>query len=99
MFAGGVALAFLLASHYSDANNVIGCIIGGICWAMIPALLKARFNTNEILVSLMLTYVAALFDWLVRGPWRDPMSFGFPLTKMYADAALIDVLICQLLGC
>ena len=57
---------------------------------MIPALLKVRFNTNEILVSLMLTYVAALFiDWLVRGPWRDPMSFGFPLTKMYSDAGLI----------
>ncbi|MEK9911377.1 MAG: ABC transporter permease, partial [Candidatus Puniceispirillum sp.] len=35
-------------------------------------------------------YVATLFiDWLVRGPWRDPMSFGFPLTKMYSDAALI----------
>ena len=60
-------------------------IIGGIGWAMIPALLKVRFNTNEILVSLMLTYVAALFiDWLVRGPWRDPMSFGFPLTKCIA---------------
>ena len=39
----------------------------------------------------MLTRVAALFiDWIVRGPWRDPMSFGFPLTKMYEDAALIS---------
>ena len=38
----------------------------------------------------MLTYVAALFiDWLVRGPWRDPMSFGFPLTKMYSDAGAL----------
>jgi simple sugar transport system permease protein len=39
----------------------------------------------------MLTYVAALFiDWTVRGPWRDPMSFGFPLTPMYPDAGLIS---------
>ena len=39
----------------------------------------------------MLTYVASLFiDFLVRGPWRDPMSFGFPLTPTYSDAALID---------
>jgi simple sugar transport system permease protein len=70
---------------------VIAGMLGGLLWAMIPALLKTRFNTNEILVSLMLTYVAALLiDWIVRGPWRDPMSFGFPLTKMYEDAALIS---------
>ena len=57
---------------------------------MIPAILKTRFNTNEILVSLMLTYVAVLFiDWTVRGLLRDPMSFGFPLTPMYPDAGMI----------
>jgi len=62
-----------------------------MAWALIPGVLKVRFNTNEILVSLMLTYVAALFiDWLVRGPWRDPQSFGFPLTKSYDEAALIQ---------
>jgi len=66
-------------------------MVGGMAWALIPGILKVRFNTNEILVSLMLTYVAALFiDWLVRGPWRDPQSFGFPLTKSYDEAALIQ---------
>ncbi len=69
---------------------ILAGMLGGLAWAMIPAILKTRFNTNEILVSLMLTYVAVLFiDWTVRGPWRDPMSFGFPLTPMYPDAALI----------
>lgn len=91
VFAGGVALGFPeWPALILMPAMIIASVIGGILWAMIPALLKIRFNTNEILVSLMLTYVAALFiDWLVRGPWRDPMSFGFPLTKMYADAALI----------
>lgn len=52
---------------------------GGMAWAFIPALLKNRFGTNEILTSLMLVYVAQyLFDWLVRGPWRDPQGFNFP---------------------
>jgi ABC-type uncharacterized transport system permease subunit len=52
---------------------------GGMAWAFIPALLKNRFSTNEILTSLMLVYVAQyLFDWLVRGPWRDPQGFNFP---------------------
>jgi simple sugar transport system permease protein len=56
-------------------------IIGGMAWAAVPALLKNRFNTNEILTSLMLVYVAQyLFDWLVRGPWRDPQGFNFPKT-------------------
>ncbi|MDC1383454.1 ABC transporter permease [Candidatus Puniceispirillum sp.] len=91
IFSGGVALAFPdWPALILMPSMVLAGMIGGIFWAMIPALLKVRFNTNEILVSLMLTYVAALsIDWLVRGPWRDPMSFGFPLTKMYSDAALI----------
>ncbi len=54
-------------------------IIGGALWALIPAFLKARFNTNEILVSLMLVYVAQLMlDYLVRGPWRNPEGMNFP---------------------
>ncbi len=54
-------------------------MLGGALWGAVPALLKVRFNVNEILSSLMLVYVAQLFlDWLVRGPWRDPMGFNFP---------------------
>ena len=69
---------------------IIG-FIGGALWAFIPAILKTRLNVNEILVSLMLVYVAMLFiDFIVRGPLRDPMSFGFPLSKPYPDGALID---------
>ncbi len=56
-------------------------IFGGMLWAAIPAALRNRFNANEILTSLMLVYVAQLFlDYLVRGPWRDPMGFNFPKT-------------------
>jgi general nucleoside transport system permease protein len=54
-------------------------MVGGAFYGWIPALLKNRFNANEILTSLMLVYVAQLFlDWLVRGPWRDPQGFNFP---------------------
>ena len=48
-------------------------MIGGALYAAVPAFLKAHMNTNEILTSLMLVYVAQLFlDWLVCGPWRNP---------------------------
>ena len=54
-------------------------MLGGMLYAGIPALLKTRFNANEILTSLMLVYVAQLFlDWLVRGAWRDPRGSQFP---------------------
>ncbi len=51
--------------------------IAGMAWAAIPAFLRARMNTNEILVTLMLTYIATLLlSWLVHGPWRDPAGFN-----------------------
>jgi len=63
---------------------------GGALYAAIPAFLKVRFNTNEILTSLMLVYVAGLFlDWMVRGPWRDPQGHGFPQTIQFSDAATL----------
>lgn len=63
---------------------------GGAAWGAIPAYLKTRFNTNEILTSLMLVYIAQLFlDWLVRGPWRNPQGFSFPGTIPFHDYALI----------
>jgi simple sugar transport system permease protein len=59
--------------------------VGGMIWASIAAFLKDRFNANEILVSLMLVYVADLFlSWLVFGPWKDPGGYNFPQTVNFA---------------
>ncbi|MEM9045062.1 MAG: ABC transporter permease [Pseudomonadota bacterium] len=93
--AGGwVALSFPDAtSAFWLIPFLVAGIFGGMAWAAIPALLRTRFNSNEILVSLMLTYVAALLlDWLVRGPWRDPLGFGFPQSRDFAEAFLMPLL-------
>jgi ABC-type uncharacterized transport system permease subunit len=67
---------------------------GGAAYAAVPAFLKARFNTNEILTSLMLVYVAQLFlDWLVRGPWRDPQGFNFPQSVSFNASAILPELL------
>ena len=67
---------------------------GGCAWAAIPAFLRLRFNANEILVSLMLTYVAwLLLSYLVHGPWRDPMGFNFPQSRSFEPAALLPNLL------
>lgn len=69
---------------------LVMAMLGGALYAGIPALLKARFNANEILTSLMLVYVAQLLlDWLVRGVWRDPQGFAFPGSVRFPPAATL----------
>lgn len=69
---------------------VLGGIAGGMAWAAIPALLRTRLQVNEILTSLMLTYVAIqLLNYLVIGPWKDPRGFGFPQTAMFTDSQIL----------
>jgi simple sugar transport system permease protein len=71
-------------------------ILGGMAWASITALLRDRFNANEILVSLMLVYVAQqLLNYLVFGPWKDPQGFNFPQTKTFVAATLLPNLVPQ----
>lgn len=73
---------------------VLAGAVGGAAWAAIPAFLRTRFNANEILVSLMLVYIAQLLvSWLVFGPWIDPEGFNFPQTQMFADSALLPMLV------
>jgi ABC-type uncharacterized transport system permease subunit len=63
---------------------------GGAAWGAIPAFLKNRFGTNEILTSLMLVYVAELFlDWTVRGPWRNPGGFNFPESRSFSEGQML----------
>ena len=73
---------------------IVAGAVGGMAWGAIPALLRTRFNANEILVSLMLTYVAQLWlSYLVLGPWRDPQGFNFPQSQPFSDAALYPLLL------
>ncbi|MGR3822905.1 MAG: ABC transporter permease [Salipiger marinus] len=58
--------------------------LGGWAWAMIPALLKTRFGTNEILVSLMLVYVAQNILASASSSWlRSPEGMGFPGSRNF----------------
>jgi simple sugar transport system permease protein len=92
---GGVALFWeSTRSPLLLPMMVIAGAIGGALWAAIPALLRTRFNANEILTSLMLVYIAQLgVSWLVHGPWKDPAGFNFPQTRMFDDSALLPVLL------
>jgi simple sugar transport system permease protein len=86
---GGVALwlttqGIVLPKAVAVPLVLAGGVLGGMAWAAITALLRDRFNASEILVSLMLVYVAQqLVNFLVFGPWKDPAGFNFPQTKTF----------------
>lgn len=86
--AGSVALqAGADTSPWIIAPVLLAGVLGGMAWAAIVAVLRDRFNTNEILVSLMLVYVAIqLLAYLVYGPWKDPQGYNFPHTRMFDSA-------------
>jgi len=85
IFAGGVALlADKETGRWIVIAIVLAGILGGMFWASIVALLRDRFNANEILVSLMLVYVADMvLSYLVYGPWKDPAGYNFPQSKTF----------------
>ena len=69
-------------------------VLGGMLWAAIVALLRDRFNASEILVSLMLVYVAELLlGYLVYGPWKDPQGYNFPQTITFAAVTKVPRLV------
>jgi ABC-type uncharacterized transport system permease subunit len=73
---------------------LIAGVAGGAAWAAIPAFLRTRFNTSEILVSLMLVYIAQLLlAYLLHGAWRDPQGFNFPQSKPFDDALILPLLL------
>lgn len=91
---GAVALYFYeVESWFVLPLMCVAGILGGMFWAAIPALLRTQFNANEILTSLMLTYIAALLlSLLVHGVLRDPDGFNFPESRLFHTAATLPII-------
>lgn len=91
VFAAGVALMVDRSWGWLAVPAVlVAGVVGGMLWAGVTALLRDRFNANEILVSLMLVYVAIqILNYMVFGPWKDPAGFNMPHTPRFDAAARI----------
>jgi len=87
IFGAGVGLAvFPTESRWIFPVMIVAGAFGGWLWAMIPAILKTRFNTNEILVSLMLVYVAqTILSKAATGFLRNPQAMGFPGSRNFSS--------------
>jgi simple sugar transport system permease protein len=99
---GAAALYFDHGDHGEGGGALLIIVVlvagmlGGMAWAAITAFLRDRFNANEILVSLMLVYVAQLLlSLLVQGPLMDPEGNNFPQSRMLSDGFLLPILLPQ----
>jgi simple sugar transport system permease protein len=90
-----------LAFHPMESRLIFPLMVlagafGGWAWAMIPGVLRVKFGTNEILVSLMLVYVAEqLLASMALGAMRNPDGMGFPGSRnlaQYPSAANLELI-------
>lgn len=91
---GAVALYFYEQQGFHIIPlMLLAGVAGGMAWAGIVAFLRVRFNANEILTSLMLSYVAGLLlNLMVHGPLKDPEGFNFPESRLFSDSAILPIL-------
>lgn len=72
----------------------IAGITGGAVWALIPAFFRAKWRTNETIITLMLNYIALKYiTYLQYGPWKDPKAIGFPKIADFSDSAILPKLL------
>ncbi len=88
--ATGAALAGDIPDGLMWLVAAIAGFIGGVIWAIVPAVLRVRFGLNEIITTLMMNYVALnTTSWLVKGPAKDP-DIVAPQTRQVPLANRLD---------
>lgn len=96
MMMGGIFSAYLALNfgHWPALLllplMMLAALLGGGLYGLFPAMLKKRFGLNEVIVTLMLNYIALeLLTYLQFGPWKDPNSLGFPKIANFSANALL----------
>lgn len=95
ILVGAMAASYFALFQYQNMPRLLlllcmaaAAMVAGGLWGLIPAIFKARWNTNETLFTLMLNYIALCFlKYLQNGPWKDPTMRGFPKIAMFNEAA------------
>ena len=79
VLAGGLAAAACMICLGDKVPNgllivliVIAGIAAGAVWAVIPAIFKAKWNTNETLFTLMMNYIAIQLTSFAVSKWENP---------------------------
>ncbi len=87
LFSTSIGLSLNLPSWIMLPLSLIAAFLGGGLWSALAGWLKAKFNANEVITTLMLNYIASfILAYLVYGPMMDPNGFGFPQTPLLKDS-------------
>jgi len=94
IFGSGIALSFPQWPAYLLLPTMfLAGFIGGALWGLVPAVLKAKFQTNEVITTLMMNYIATkILEYLLYGPWRGKEAWGFPYTEIFSSSAQLPTL-------
>ncbi len=72
-----------------------GALAGGLL-LLLPTLLKTRLNVDEVVTTLLLNFIVLLFvNWLLFGPWKDPMAMGWPQAAPIIDQGVLPELLAR----
>jgi ABC-type uncharacterized transport system permease subunit len=90
-FLLGAALITGVAPHLKSLPTALSLLLlfalamaAGAAWTIIPALLKARYQTNEIITTLMMSFIGVgVANILIKGPFQDP-TVNIPQTRVIA---------------
>lgn len=94
LIGSSVALLFVdSTSSMAIPLTLLAGVAGGVAWSGFAALLKVQFNTNEILTTIMMNYIALnLLVWSVHGPLKDPHGYNFPESALFGDSTLLPII-------
>jgi simple sugar transport system permease protein len=94
LYMGAIAATYIalfsgIQNHWIMITSMfLAASFAGGLWAAFSGYFKAKFNVNEVIVTLMMNYIAILFaNYLIYGPWKDPKGYNFPLTAQFPDSA------------
>lgn len=74
---------------------IVGAIAGGLL-LLVPVLLKTRMKVDEVVTTLLLNFVVLLMvGYLIEGPWKDPMSLGWPQAASIIDEGILPPLLAR----
>lgn len=99
MFAGAIAAVYLglKTGHMSPFISITICLIGamlaGAVFGIIPGLLKGIFGSSEIITTIMFNYIALyLVSFVVDKPLRESSGF-YPQTDLIGENAFLPYII------
>jgi len=93
IYMGGIAATWAAMNVSGSSLVVLGSMVGcgmlaGGFWAAIPAYLRSKWDVNEIIVTVFMTFIAIqLNEYMIRGPLQG--RTGFPSSPLFSEAAIL----------